>query len=87
MDTDGGILLGDARLLRQVAELAILQIHNPQRLLIFLLERREEAGNTLADLLPERRIGLLNLRELSTPGLHSPCRGGPMTVMIDHGVP
>ena len=86
MYTDSGIFRCDARLLRQVAELAILQIHDPQRMSIFRLERREKAGNTLADLLPQRRIGLLNLRELSAPSLHSPCRSGPVTVMIDHGV-
>ena len=86
MYADGGILRCDARLLRQVAEFAILQIYDPQRLSIFRLESREKAGNALADLLPQHRVGLLNSGELSTPSLHSPCGAGAVTVMIDHGV-
>ena len=86
MYADGGILCCDARLPRQVAELAILQIHDPQRMSIFRLESREKAGNTLADLLSQHRIGLLDLRELSAPSLHGPCRGGPLTVMVDNGI-
>ena len=86
MYADGGILCCDARLLRQVAELAILQIHDPQRMSIFRLESREKGGNAPADLLAQCRGWFLMFRELPAPSLHCPCRGGPVTVMIDHGV-
>jgi transposase len=85
MHANRGILSRNSRLLRQVAELAILQIHNPQRIPIFRLESREKAGNTLADLLPQGCIWLLAFREFP-PGFHGPCRAGPVAVMIDDGV-
>jgi len=40
----------------------------------------------VADLLPQGRIGLLAVGEVSAPTFQSPSRGGPVTVMIDHGV-
>jgi hypothetical protein len=86
MYPDGGILRGDTRLPSQLAELAILQVHNQQRIPIFWLESRKQAGNALADLLPQRRIRLLALPELPTQGFHRAGRGGPVSVVIDHGV-
>jgi hypothetical protein len=83
---NGGILRCDARLLREVAELALIQIHDLERLSVVRLESRQKAGNTPANLLPHRRSRFLMFRELSAPGLHCPFRGGPVTVMIDHGV-
>lgn len=41
MYPDCGIFRSDTRLLCQIAELAILQVHNQQRIPIFRLESRE----------------------------------------------
>ena len=86
MYADGGILLCDARLLREVVELTVVQIDHLQRLSIFRLESREKRGNTLADFLPQHGIGLLNVRVFPAPCLHGPCSCGAVTVMIDHGI-
>jgi hypothetical protein len=86
MHADGGIFRGNSRLLRQVAELSVIEIDQAQRIAVFGFQIVEQAGNTVADLLPQCRIGFLALAELSAPGFQSPSRGGAMTVVIDQGV-
>ena len=48
-----GILRGDAGPMREVVQSAFLQIHDPQRIPIFGLERLEKCRNATADLAAE----------------------------------
>ena len=86
MNADGGILGCDARLPRQFAELAIFKIDDLKRVSILGPQSREKAGNTTADLMPQHGLRLLTVGGLSAPGLHSACRGGPVTVIIGERV-
>ena len=86
MDADGSILRRDARFLREFAELAILEIYDLQRIAIFRFEIGEKPRDALANFLAESRRGLFTFREFPSPDLHRSCRGGPVAVVIDHGV-
>jgi hypothetical protein len=86
MHADGGIVGRDSRLAREVADVAIVEIDDLQRLAIFGLEGCEKAGNTLADLLTEEGIGLLNPGGLAAPGLQGALGSGAAAVMVDDGI-
>jgi len=86
MHSDCRIFRCDAGLLRQFSEFAVLQIHDPERIPIFRLQRRKQAGNTLADFLVELCLRSVALCEVPFPNFHSFRRGRPVTVMINHGV-
>jgi hypothetical protein len=87
MQADRGIICCDSRLLRQIAQFAFLQINEAQRIPISRFECTEKAGDTLADLLPHFRIGLLALRELPSPDFHGFSGDSAATVVIDDRIP
>jgi hypothetical protein len=86
MYPDGCVFGGNAGLLRELVQVALLQIHNPQRIAIFGLERIEQAGNALADFLVQLGLGLLAGGEIPFPGFCGSREGGALAVMIDDGV-
>jgi hypothetical protein len=86
MHADGGILGSDSRLLGEVAELSVLEVHDSYGVAIVGLEAGEEAGDTLADFLAEAGVGLRVGGELAAPGFQGSSGNGAVAVMVDYGV-
>ena len=86
MHSDCRIFRCNVGLLGQIAEFAVFQIHDPERIPIFWLHGRKQAGNALADLLPKLCLWFLTLCEVPPPNFHGVRRGRSVTVVINHGV-
>jgi hypothetical protein len=61
MHSDCRIFRCNAGPLGEFAELAVLQIYDPERIPIFWLQCRKQAGYTLTDFLPQLCLGFLAL--------------------------